>query len=99
MARTFFLPVWHANHANLSAKIDTDIAVKIYRAKLEKVSSCESLCDGVAAALAKEHSITQKDVRDVWNLRTWADATRPHWNAEDREKWAQMKGHGKEAPP
>ena len=82
------------NLANRSAKIDADIAVKMYRAKFGKVTSR----DGIAAALATEHSITQKAVRDVWNLRTWAAATRPLWNAEDREKWAQIKGHGKEAP-
>ena len=78
--------------ANTSAKIDADIAITFYRAKLKKVTSR----DRNAAALATEHGITQKAVRDVWNLRTWAAATRPFWNAEDREKWARI--HAKQAP-
>ena len=76
------------NNANLSAKIDADVAVKIYCEKLGTMTSR----DGTTAALAAEHGITQKAVRDVWNLRTWAAATRPYWNAADREKWAQNHG-------
>jgi hypothetical protein len=33
--------------------------------------------------LSKELGITPKAVRDIWNLRTWARATRPHWTPSD----------------
>jgi hypothetical protein len=41
--------------------------------------------------LSKEFGITSKAVRDIWNLRTWARATRPHWTPLDEEAFTKKK--------
>jgi hypothetical protein len=41
--------------------------------------------------LSKEFGITSKAVRDIWNLRTWARATRPHWTPSDEEAFTKKK--------
>jgi multidrug efflux pump subunit AcrB len=40
---------------------------------------------------AQELGITPKAVRDIWNLRTWARATRPHWTPLDEEAFTKKK--------
>jgi len=45
------------------------------------------LCD----RLSKEFGITPKAVRDIWNLRTWARATRLHWTPSDEETFTKKK--------
>ena len=73
---------------NLSAKIDASTAIEIFRAKLGE----RTPRDGTAARIAAKHSITQKAVRDIWNLRTWAAATQPIWAPADHKRWAKMHG-------
>jgi len=41
--------------------------------------------------LSKEFGITTKAVRDIWNLRTWARETRPHWTPLDEETFSKKK--------
>ena len=45
--------------------------------------------------LSLTFGISQRAVRDIWNLRTWGEVTRPYWNAEDyqrfHEKYAATK--------
>jgi hypothetical protein len=41
--------------------------------------------------LSIELGITPKAVRDIWNLRTWARATRPHWTPSDEEIFMKKK--------
>jgi hypothetical protein len=43
----------------------------------------------LSARLSKEFGITTKAVRDIWNLRTWARATRPHWTKLDDETFTK----------
>jgi hypothetical protein len=69
-----------------NATIDADIAVAIFRAKL-----CARRRDGTAAGLAEAHGITQKAVREIWNLKTWAEVTSPYWTTKDRELWARSR--------
>lgn len=45
----------------------------------------------VAWCLGQRFGITPKAVRDIWTLRTWARATRPHWTPEDRSKFLKKK--------
>jgi len=42
-------------------------------------------------SLSKEFGITPKAVRDIWNLRTWVRATRPHWTPLDEETFMNKK--------
>lgn len=69
-----------------NATIDAAIAVAIFRAKL-----CARRRDGTAAGLAEAHGITQKAVREIWNLKTWAEVTSPYWTNKDRELWARSQ--------
>ena len=41
----------------------------------------------LAARLAPEVGISSKAIRDIWSLRTWTHATRPHWTTADQEKF------------
>jgi len=56
--------------------------------------SRHSSCGGrgkLSDGLSKEFGITTKAVRDIWNLRTWARATRPHWTPLDDETFTKKK--------
>jgi len=58
--------------------------------------SRHSSCGGrgkLSDRLSKEFGITTKAVRDIWNLRTWARATRPHWTPLDDETFTKKKSH------
>jgi len=59
----------------------------VFRAKLAHTAR-----DGTSAILASQYGITPKAVRDIWNLRTWATATRPLWSQEDLELWERKTG-------
>ena len=37
--------------------------------------------------LSQTFGISQRAVRDIWNLRTWGEVTRPYWNAEDYQRF------------
>ena len=39
--------------------------------------------DRLANRFAKEFGITPKAVRDIWNLRTWVQTTKPLWSPHD----------------
>ena len=66
----------------VSAVLDEDKAVKIYRAKASRTAR-----DSTSAALATEYGITMKAVRDIWNLRTWRWETMPFWSRQDMSKF------------
>ena len=46
--------------------------------------------DTLATSLATEFGITAKAVRDIWNLRTWAQTTRPSWTQADHDHFLAM---------
>ena len=54
--------------------------------------------DGLAAKLGAEYAISPKAVRDIWNLRTWADTTRPLWIASDYARFFAKAGSVLSAP-
>jgi hypothetical protein len=45
----------------------------------------------LAKRLAQDHGITSKAIRDIWNLRTWSQITRPHWTDLDTARFARKK--------
>lgn len=47
--------------------------------------------DRLASRLAEEFGITAKAVRDIWNLRTWAQVTKQHWSAADYENFLNKR--------
>ena len=61
--------------------ITAQVARKIFLAKMEQTRHRR---DGLAARLGDRFGISAKAVRDIWRLRTWAQATRPLWTPEDK---------------
>jgi len=51
--------------------------------------------DGLAIRLANEFGITAKAVRDIWNLRTWAQVTKPLWSTLEECHFVKRK-HSKD---
>ena len=41
--------------------------------------------DTLAASFATQFGITAKAVRDIWNLRTWVQTTKPYWTQADHD--------------
>ena len=50
--------------------------------------------DRLASRLADEYGITAKAVRDIWSLRTWIRATKPHWTSDDHTRSANKRAPG-----
>jgi hypothetical protein len=48
--------------------------------------------DQVARNLACRFGVAPRTVRDIWNLRTWADTTRPLWSSADLAREANKHG-------
>jgi len=70
--------------------ITEEEAVIIFRAnKAERVKR-----DRLASRLADEYGITAKAVRDIWSLRTWIRATKPHWTSDDHTRSANKRPPG-----
>ena len=70
--------------------ITEEEAVIIFRAnKAERVKR-----DRLASRLADEYGITAKAVRDIWSLRTWIRATKPHWTSDDHTRSANKRAPG-----
>ena len=67
--------------------------------------------DRLANRFAKEFGITAKAVRDIWNLRTWVQTTKPFWSPSDEahflkrerrkntKRMSMEKSVAKKAPP
>ena len=60
-------------------KISQEVAISIFMAK----KSRRSKRDNLASTLAARYGITSRSVRGIWNLRTWAHATKPFWTTDD----------------
>ena len=45
----------------------------------------------LANQFAKEFGITPKAVRDIWNLRTWVQTTKPFWSPPDETNFLQRE--------
>ena len=76
----------HRGTIDARCTISKGNAVAIFLAQRSK-----STRDGLATRLAKEHGISLKAVYDIWNMRTWCRATRPHWTAAQEKKFMGLK--------
>jgi hypothetical protein len=47
--------------------------------------------DRLAHRFAKEFGITPKAVRDIWNLRTWVQTTKPFWSPPDETNFLKRE--------
>ena len=70
----------HSGSQTAVSALDETSALAIFLAKAN-----HNPRDSTSAILAAKHGITMKAVRDVWNLRTWAWTTLPHWSREDHK--------------
>ena len=62
--------------------LTADLAAAIYRAKETKTRYDSAL-------LAARFGITAKAIRDIWNRRTWPQATMHLWTPEETKAWLQ----------
>lgn len=76
----------HRGTIDARCTISEGNAVAIFLAQRSK-----STRDGLATRLAQEHGISLKAVYDIWNMRTWCRATRPHWTAAQEKKFMGLK--------
>jgi hypothetical protein len=68
--------------AKRASKLTAETAIEIFVAR-----ASSSARDGASATLARRYGITMKAVRDVWNLRTWVQDTKPFWTRSDEQKF------------
>jgi hypothetical protein len=69
---------------SLVATLDEEAAINIYLAKAWRTPR-----DSTSVQLAAQYGITMKDVRDIWNQRTWSWVTMPYWTREDWDLFAR----------
>ena len=71
--------------------LNKSLAAEIYSQKLSVVApstfdSCFKKCrlqtKGLSAKVALKYGVSPKTIRDIWNKRTWTDATRSLWEPE-----------------
>ena len=70
-------------------------AVNIFLARKERAGKRGT----VANRLARLHGVAPRTVRDIWNLRTWAEATRPLWSSADFARAAKKESMKRECAP
>ena len=62
-------------------------AVTIFLARKERTGKRGT----VANRLACRYGVSPRTVRDIWNLRTWTEATRPQWSSADFARAAKKE--------
>ena len=70
-------------------------AVTIFLARKERTGKRGT----VANRLACRYGVAPRTVRDIWNLRTWAEATRPLWSSADFARAAKKESMKRECAP
>ncbi|EKX34965.1 hypothetical protein GUITHDRAFT_118809 [Guillardia theta CCMP2712] len=75
--------------------MNAQIAYEIYSAKRSMLEnkSMES------ALVAAKYGISSKTVRDIWDRRTWADATIELWTEREREEYESQERRNPGRPP
>ena len=71
-------------------KITGDEAITIFRARSPRDRKFKH--SSISNELAEAFGISQKAVRDIWNLRTWWEVTRPFWSAQDYQRFHAKYG-------
>ena len=84
-------PVGRARNASAARGVcilTVEDAITIFLARKER----SGRRDKVARNLACRFGVAPRTVRDIWNLRTWADTTRPLWSSADLAREALKHG-------
>lgn len=80
--------------ARIGTVLTEELAIEIYKCKLELISpsssaSCFLTADdrkrGKSVPVSAKFGISPKTVRDIWTHRTWAYATFPFWSSDYEE--------------
>ena len=61
--------------------MNSEKTIQIFEANPDRGAPVRKL----ATDLALQFGITAKAVRDIWNLRTWVQTTKPYWTQEDHD--------------
>ena len=59
--------------------LDPASVIRIFLAKRLNAGTRSDL----SGRLGRQHNITAKAIRDIWNMRTWRKTTQPFWDAAD----------------
>jgi len=70
-------------------------AVTIFLARKERKGKRGT----VANRLACRYGVAPRTVRDIWNLRTWTETTRPLWSSADFARAAKKESMKRECAP
>ena len=70
-----------------SSSITEHEAVQIFHCRPNVPGQSRSFeTASLARALGKRYGVTSKAIRDIWNRRSWAWATRVHWTLRERQE-------------
>ena len=74
-------PVGSARYASARGVciLTAEEAIEIFLARKERSGRRDML----ATRLANQFGVAPRTVRDIWNLRTWVETTRPLWSSAD----------------
>ena len=64
-------------------------AVKVFLCRPTALGTRSLETASLARSLGERHGVTSKAIRDVWNRRSWAWATRPHWTQRELQEELQ----------
>ncbi len=70
-------------------------ALRLFQARAQR----KGKRGGLADELAQEEGVSSRTVRDIWNLRTWTEVTRPQWSPADYKRFAATRRAGQKPPP
>jgi len=81
--------------ARAARVLTAEQAVTIFLARKERTGRRGA----VANSLARRHGVVPRTVQDIWNLRTWAETTRPLWSSADFARAAKKASMKRECAP
>mmetsp|Transcript_30856 Transcript_30856/g.82713 ORF Transcript_30856/g.82713 Transcript_30856/m.82713 type:complete len:342 (-) Transcript_30856:1482-2507(-) len=78
--------------ASGSVFLDSKAACSIYaRRPRRDLNGGKPTRSQLTSRIALEHGVTAKTIRDIWNRRTWAKATRPLWTPAEAKLYHAKK--------
>jgi len=69
----------------LSARFTEEDAVQVFLCRPTALGKRSFDTASLARRIGERHGVTSKAIRDVWNRRSWAWATQPHWTEREQQ--------------
>ena len=71
----FFAAMLVSTRTKPRAILTRELAVEIYRYKIENMDALASAVGQQASKMAGKYGVCEKTIRDIWTARTWSDET------------------------